>query len=71
MATYPATLKADGIVAKVMTGDYRIAQTVGCRGYELAKLRDGVWNIGARLNTNAARAACKRLTEARGVHLTY
>jgi hypothetical protein len=71
MTTNPATLKADQIVGKVQTGEYCVAQAVGCRGLQLAKWQDGRWTIGARLNTNAARAACKRLKEAHGVHLTY
>ena len=71
MASYPATLKAHELVAKVHSGAHRIAQVHGCRGFHIATPRADGWNIGAKLNTNAARAACKRLTPARGVHMTF
>lgn len=71
MAYYPANLKAAELIEKVQTGKYRIVQTNGCRGFQLAYLRGGTWCVGAGLNTMAARAACKRLVEVPGIHLTF
>lgn len=63
-------MNAQTLLDKIQTGRYRIVQAVGARRYTLERLHKAQWLVGVALNTNAAKAACARLTAQRGAHLT-
>ncbi|HEY0820817.1 MAG TPA: hypothetical protein VGD46_18660 [Rhizobacter sp.] len=63
-------MNAQAILDKIQSGRYRIVQAVGARRFTLERLHKAQWLVGVTLNTNAAKAACARLSAQHGVHLT-